>query len=236
MLFSVKNITFLRAEPEGSNIDGLSVFDKGELPVLHWVPPMQRRRLSIFNRIALYAAYETGHNEGELAVVFSSRHGDLHKTSALLDTLANNESLSPTAFSMSVHNASAGLLSIFTGNHAASNTISAGRDSFFMALVDAYARISSGVCDKVLVIHCDQALPKEYLCFQDEQQIDHAVSFVMSKNGDGAVVSLDMARKKNYSDEFFDLPQALAFVDVLLNKSSAATIQGVHSDWKVEVQ
>ncbi len=234
MLFAVKHLNYLRAEPNTAENNGVCVLDKNQLPDLQWLKPMQKRRLSAFNKMALHCAYEAGRNDGEIAVVFSSRHGDLHKTSALLDSLAKNDSLSPTAFSMSVHNASAGLLSIFTGNRCASNTVSAGRDSFLMALVDAYARINSGACDKVLVVHCDQALPLDYLCFQDEQQIDHAVAFVMSKD-DGTAVTLNIEQQHERSHKELNVPQSLAFIDALFNGAAKITIPGSQNDWRLEI-
>jgi len=150
-------------------------------PKLAFVPPMQRRRLSPFAKIALYAAQHASETvDEELPMIFSSRHGDLRKTSDLLGELALDNELSPTAFSLSVHNAVAGLYSILTNNKSAINAMAAGQDSLFMALVDAYARLKSGICNKVLLIHVDQALPEAYDEFKDEKQIDHAVAFVLS--------------------------------------------------------
>ncbi len=235
MLFAIKHINYLRAEPDPIKDSGACLLDKKQLPDLQWLKPMQKRRLSAFNKMTLHCAYEAGKHDDEIPVVFSSRHGDLHKTSALLNTLAQNECLSPTAFSMSVHNASAGLLSIFTENRAASNTISAGRDSFVMVLIDAYARINSGVCDKVLVVHCDQAMPNDYLCFQDEQQIDHALAFVMSKD-EGVMVSMNSLPRLKKEKKESHLPQSLAFVDFLLSDLSKTTIPGIYNDWQFEVE
>ncbi len=43
-----------------------------------------------------------------------------------------------------------------------------------------YARLKSGFADEVLFIHADQKLPETYLGFQDEQQLSHALSMVVS--------------------------------------------------------
>ena len=156
-------------------------FPESVWPKLAFVPAMQRRRLSPFAKIALYVAHQVNQNHDEdMPMVFSSRHGDLHKTSDLLGELALDNELSPTAFSLSVHNAVAGLYSILTNNKSAINAMAAGQDSVFMALVDAYARLKSGICNKVLLVHVDQALPPAYDGFKDEKQIDHAVAFVLS--------------------------------------------------------
>lgn len=174
-------------------------------PKLEFVPAMQRRRLSPFAKIALYTAEnalsapstlpETSESEtpelemseleiseklAQIDIVFSSRHGDLHKTSALLTDIAAEQDISPTAFSTSVHNAVPGLYSILKQNKQAINAISAGKDSFFYAFVDAYARLKSGRANKLLIVHVDRELPELYSQFQDEQQVDHAVAMVVT--------------------------------------------------------
>lgn len=150
-------------------------------PKLAFVPAMQRRRLSPFAKMALKVANDsiTG-IEKDLPIIFSSRHGDLPKTSTLLADLADKNAISPTAFGLSVHNAIPSLFSILTNNKQAINAISAGQDSFMMSLIDAYARLKSGLADEILFIHADQKLPDTYLGFQDEQQLSHAISMVLS--------------------------------------------------------
>ncbi|SQD76638.1 beta-ketoacyl synthase chain length factor [Moritella yayanosii] len=161
-------------------------------PTLAFVPAMQRRRLSPFAKIALYTAEnalaalsetsesKTPEQSAQIDIVFSSRHGDLHKTSVLLTDLAAEQDISPTAFSTSVHNAVPGLYSIIKHNKQAINAISAGKDSFFYAFVDAYARLKSGRANKLLIVHVDRELPALYSQFQDEQQVDHAVAMVVT--------------------------------------------------------
>lgn len=150
-------------------------------PKLDFVPAMQRRRLSPFAKMALLVANNAVCEiKKDLPIVFSSRHGDLPKTSKLLADLADKNALSPTAFGLSVHNAIPSLFSILTNNKQAINAISAGQDSFMMGLIDVYARLKSGIAEEVLFIYADQQLPKTYLGFQDEQQLSHAIAMVVS--------------------------------------------------------
>ncbi len=235
MQFYVSQFTFLSAEGE-TPIAGIRYcFDKAKLPKLDWVPAMQRRRLSAFTKMALYCARTASQKEADLPVIFSSRHGDLDKTSTLLDSLAENDSLSPTAFSMSVHNASAGLFSIFTDRKAASNTVSAGKDSLMMAIVDAYARLGQQKHDKALVIHCDQALPESYLEYSDELQIDHCVAFVMSTtDSTGIPVSFQPDRQTGRLSDM-PLPNALRFANWLQNPQGDIELNGRKNSWKGKV-
>ena len=88
-----------------------------EWPKLDFVPAMQRRRLSPFAKMALLVADGTMQSyDSNMPIIFSSRHGDIHKTSDLLHCIAQDEELSPTAFGLSVHNAVPSLFSILTKN------------------------------------------------------------------------------------------------------------------------
>ncbi|MDO6426630.1 beta-ketoacyl synthase chain length factor [Thalassotalea sp. 1_MG-2023] len=234
MRFYVNNFCYLSAENKSSLTDGRHCFDKHELPKLDWVAPMQRRRLSAFTKMALYCASEANRDRDPIPVVFSSRHGDLHKTASLLDSLALNESLSPARFSMSVHNASAGLLSILTNNKAASNTVSAGKESLLMAIIDAYAKLMNDNNEQVLVVHCDQALPIEYIGYQDEKQIDHCLAFIMSKNITTGEELIIEHREQSALDENTILPHGIVFGEFLTNKHNDCLLHGRRSNWFVK--
>lgn len=197
-------------------------------PKLDFVPAMQRRRLSPFAKISLYVANKTLEHDGNtqklLPIVFSSRHGDIHKTSILLENLAQQEMLSPTAFALSVHNAVPSLYSILTENKAAINAIAAGQDSFFMAIVDAYARLVTGICDEVLFIHADQNLPEIYDTFKDEQQIAHSVAMKISLKKSVTSYAIECSYTHNINAEAESennsllLPAALSFSQWVNNK------------------
>jgi len=201
-------------------------------PKLEFVPAMQRRRLSPFAKIALYTAEnalslpstlaETSEQSAQIDIVFSSRHGDLHKTAELLTELSAEQDISPTAFSTSVHNAVPGLYSILKQNKQAINAISAGKDSFFYAFVDAYARLKSGRTNKLLIVHVDRELPELYSQFQDEQQVAHAVAMVVTLAPTPATIaSIDInfsacseAEKGDQQDTAeLNLPAALCFIN-----------------------
>ena len=219
-------------------------------PKLEFVPAMQRRRLSPFAKIALYTAENALSEQflssknpvsserltapDQIDIVFSSRHGDLHKTVELLTELTADQDISPTAFSTSVHNAVPGLYSILKQNKQAINAISAGKDSFFYAFVDAYARLKSGRANKLLIVHVDRALPELYSHFKDEQQIDHAVSMVVTlmpaaTTLAGIDVSFSALAVTDISDEQesleLNLPAALCFIDWFNQATTNSTLK-----------
>lgn len=205
-------------------------------PKLDFVPAMQRRRLSPFAKVALFVANQTTANtDTHFPIVFSSRHGDLHRTSELLADIAAENPLSPTAFGLSVHNAIPSLFSILTKNKEAINAISAGKDSLFMAMVDAYARLKSGVADTVLIIHADQRLPDVYDHFKDEQQVSHAVAFLLTLPSATKKIGKDLTFKfasaTSEKDDY--LPTALTFAQWFKSASKQLVIESDHYHWTI---
>ena len=235
MKFSVNHLVSLKVEIPA--IDKVTLQDRFELdsqdiPKLGWVPPMQRRRLSKFMKMALYCAYESSaHYSQSIPMVFSSRHGDLHKTSKLLDSVASDQDLSPTDFSMSVHNACSGLFSILTKNQESMNTIAAGKQTFYMALCDAYARLKAGIHEAVLVVHCDQVLPDVYTDFSDELQIDHALAFVMTLSGDEMV---QFSRSATEQQATTHVPFSIQFMDWITSAQNEMSVTLSNSVWLCE--
>ncbi len=181
-----------------------------------WVKPIQRRRLSHFAKMILSCAHAVNPSVQPIPIVFSSRHGDLHKTSDLLEQLVENEPLSPTQFGLSVHNAVVGLLSILTSNKAPITAIAGGVNSLSSALCEAFIQLHAGTTDKVLVIHADRELPDLYQEFADEPQCDHCVAFILEKasNSHGfELQQLDQHQKAQSGIE-----SALLLVDALSHK------------------
>ena len=95
------------------------VMPQGEqTPALAEIPAMQRRRIERLGRMAIQAACwcEDAGDDAQVSLVFASRHGDVARSADLLNSLADDAALSPTAFGLSVHNAVAALYSITRGN------------------------------------------------------------------------------------------------------------------------
>ena len=145
-----------------------------ELPALSQIPAMQRRRLSPFAKLALHCALTAADDcLSTVPSVFSSRHGDLAKTSKLIEDVAAKEPLSPTNFGLSVHNAVGGLFSIYSGNKAPLTAISAGEDSFFIGLLDALAKLKANDYQQILLVFTENSVPELYKPYivQDETAI-----------------------------------------------------------------
>lgn len=125
------------------------------------VPAMLRRRLGPVGKPVAAVAWDMIEPGDHQSLVFASRHGDQAKTLQLLSEIGCQSPLSPAAFSMSVHNATAGLLSIAkkaTGPHTA---LSADARLLSAAIIEAYGQLVAGVRSVVCVIY-DLPLPSDY--------------------------------------------------------------------------
>jgi len=94
-------------------------------PSLDFLEPIQRRRLSSLARGVFHCTGRIG-PPGDVPLVFASRHGEAERTLAILGDLAAGAEVSPLLFSMSVHNAVPGLLSILRGNRAPATALAPG--------------------------------------------------------------------------------------------------------------
>lgn len=159
--------------------------EQAELPVSDAVPPvksvpaMTRRRLTRWGRLALEVATSMqGALDADTPVIFSSRHGDTHRTQKLLQDLAQGEPLSPTAFSLSVHNAALGLFTIIERITAPSLALAAGRDTLAHAWVEAQGWLAQGA-PQVLLVHCDEPLAEFYQPDADEAEMPAALAVLL---------------------------------------------------------
>lgn len=134
-------------------------------PPLAEVPAMMRRRIDPLGRAALQAAWwaqgtpEEG--AGAMPVIFASRWGEIARSLTLLQQLAGGEPLSPTHFSLSVHNASGALYSMARQDRQNYLAVAGGEHSAEAAFCEALGLLAEGA-SQVLVAHVDAPLPDAY--------------------------------------------------------------------------
>lgn len=125
------------------------------------LPALLRRRLDRLGRMALHTAWPCLEGLDAVELVFASRDGSLPRTLELLAALVHDEPLSPTLFSVSVHNGTAGLYSMARADHSPTTAVAAGPDSLVMGLLEAASLIATGSA-RVLMCYADQSLPPPY--------------------------------------------------------------------------
>ncbi len=153
------------------------------------LPPNERRR-SVFTvrlamRVATEAVEAAGADPQKTATVFASSLGDGAVMNKMCLTLADpNQSVSPTIFHNSVHNAPAGYWHIGMGAMTPSNSVAGLNASFAVGLVEALAMVAASG-DPTLLVAYDMAPP---FPLRDAQEyVDHfAVAMLIAPADGGA--------------------------------------------------
>lgn len=148
--------------------------DAGQ-PNVSFLPAMQRRRLSPLARMAFHVAWPLAEMQGQQPVVFCSRHGETPRNLALLTQLGLSEALSPTHFSLSVHNAIIGLWSMFRSDTSEMTALAATSEGLELAVMEAVLMLQAGAAS-VLVIVADENQPDVYSPWIDDIPFAHAIA------------------------------------------------------------
>ncbi|MDR2874726.1 MAG: beta-ketoacyl synthase chain length factor [Methylobacillus sp.] len=149
-------------------------------PALRVMPAMLRRRTNFTGKMALEVAFECLGQLQNVPVVFCSRHGEVERSVSMLTDKAQGEPVSPMAFSLSVHNAVAGLFSIARSDHAPAMAIAAQQDVVENAVIEACSLLNDGATSVLLVVY-DNRLPLIYRGFEDEAARPFAWAWLMEK-------------------------------------------------------
>ncbi len=171
-------------------------------PDVAFVEPLQRRRLSRLARAFCHCAQRIS-PEGDVRVVFASRHGEAERTLGILHDLAAGAEVSPTLFSLSVHNAVPGIWSILKGNRASACALAAGPETFAWGLVEALAAFAADPAP-LLFVYADDRLPEPW-AEPTPAGFPHAVALLL---GEPARGRLAMDRRAGAAPEPA-LPQSI---------------------------
>ncbi|MEN5092762.1 beta-ketoacyl synthase chain length factor [Pseudomonas protegens] len=158
-------------------------------PDVSFLPAMQRRRLSRLARMAFSVGWPLAEGLEQLPLVFISRHGETPRTFEILSDLAAEQPLSPTQFSLSVHNAVIGLWSIMRGETSEMTALAAAGDGLEHGLLEAATLLADGAPHVLLVITEEQP-PEAYASWIDDVPFPYALGLLLSP-GDDWQLSLD---------------------------------------------
>ena len=142
------------------------------------LPPLLRRRAGALGKMALQAAFSCLGDLESIPAVFCSRHGELVRAVELISALVQGEGVSPTGFGLSVHNASAGLLSIARGERASHFALAAGAATVEHGVIEACGLLADGAPMVLLVVY-DAPLPAPLRHFQDCEEQPFAFAWAM---------------------------------------------------------
>jgi hypothetical protein len=158
-------------------------------PVVSITPTLLRRRVSSLGREALSAVWSLAESATSRVVV-SSRHGEFRRTLSILENLADRTEVSAADFTLSVHHALAGLLSIARGNRRGHTAVAAGLESFYFGLMEALACLRDMPAETVVLLHYDEPLPSPFSIFEEPGAEPEVLALVLAADGPGVPLSL----------------------------------------------
>lgn len=195
-------------------------------PDVSFLPAMQRRRLSPLARMAFQVAWPLADMQNKQPVVFCSRHGETPHNLGLLTELGKGESLSPTRFSLSVHNAVIGLWSMFRDDTSEMTAIAATENGLEQAVLEAVLLLHAGA-NSVLVIVAEEQQPELYQPWIDDVPFAHALALqIMPGNN----YSLRMQAEAKTATDDHRVPPALRVLPLLLGTQRA--VDCGHWQWQ----
>ncbi|MCW3149565.1 beta-ketoacyl synthase chain length factor [Stutzerimonas stutzeri] len=152
-------------------------------PDVAFLPPLLRRRMSRLARMIFAIAAPLAEDQPRLPLVYASRHGEISRNFSLLSDLARSEPLSPTQFSLSVHNAIAGLWSIQRGDTSEMTALAAEGDGLEHAVIEASLLLDEGA-PAVLLLIAEEQPPEPYRAWIDDVPFPYALGLLLKPGTD----------------------------------------------------
>jgi Beta-ketoacyl synthase, N-terminal domain len=209
---------------------------RGETSRAHAAPPAalpvsMRRRITAVGQMAFRAAESIGAPVPP-RFIFCSRNGEFRRTKGLLEVLARREEPSPAEFSLAVHNALAGILSIQWKNDAGHSAIAAGSDSFGFGLLEAAACLRTEPAEPVLLVFLDEGLSEEYAELGEGKETGLAVALLLTAAKGSDDVMLSFARRPPGAPARPATDSALDFLRFLVTGDAERIAPGDAIEWR----
>lgn len=144
------------------------------------IPMMQARRLHIGAKLATEAFIRFSENYPIEYALFLSAHGEIARSYKVIQDILQQQYVSPTDFSMSVHNAASGISSILTQSTFEMSSIAGNHDGFITALYEINAQLLMGK-NNILLIAFEGEMPKFYHRYGASDTPAHAIGFLFQQ-------------------------------------------------------
>lgn len=195
-----------------------------------FVPKMLHRRLSPLAKAVFHVTELCLVNNQPIPAVFSSAHGEISKSLEMLRLIQAGQELSPTAFSLSVHNAIAGLFSIAFNNKLEITVLAPGQEGIAPAFIEAIGLLHEGA-DEVLLMLYDEPISDFYPTapYQLNSPTPCVLGLRIGLKGGGML--LNLSRSSQPRDDGEHPVQLLAFVNFLLDGSQSLVLGNQGHSW-----
>jgi hypothetical protein len=218
--------------PEINRVDGLENLSVAS-PSVNVIPKMLHRRFGPLAKAVFDAADFCAIIGEQIPCVFSSANGELAKSLAMLQTIQAQDELSPTAFSLSVHNAIAGLFSMVYQNYCESTVIASGQDGIAPAFIEALGILQEGAAEVLLILY-DEPVADFYPLAPFNCDVNFPCVVVLRLALAGQGLPMQFYRSSQVRDDGEHLVQLVTFLKFLYSKQLSLCLgrQGISWQWQ----
>ncbi len=149
----------------------------------------------------------------------------------MMDGLIRGESVSPADFTLSVHHALAGLLSIAQNNRRGHVAVAAGGETFFCGLMEAAACLAADAGDPVVLVYYDEPLCDPFDEFDEPDAETLALALTLEAHEAGAGVRLSATPAP--AGAVTASRPGEAFLRFLLTGVAETTLVGERQAWRL---
>ncbi|MDD5462349.1 MAG: beta-ketoacyl synthase chain length factor [Methylococcales bacterium] len=197
------------------------------------VPKMLKRRLSPLAKTVFCAAHQCIDEHMIIPTVFSSSHGELSRSFSMMERLEAGEEGSPTSFSLSVHNAIAGLFSMIWKNKLQCTVVAPGEEGMAAGFIEASGLLYEGA-ERVLLVFYDEPLVDFYPSapFKLSTDESRALALLIAKKGEGQKLTMSSSSAAGNDGE--QPVQLTAFIRFLAGPQAQLTLETYRRSWRWE--
>jgi hypothetical protein len=195
------------------------------------VPKMLQRRLSPLAKAVSNSADKRIITGEQIPAVFSSANGEICKSLAMLKAIQAGDDVSPAAFSLSVHNAIAGLFSMVYANQQEITVIAPGQEGIAPAFIEGLGLLQAGA-DVVLLILYDEPVADFYPVspFNFNADNSYALTLRIALTGEG--LPMQLSRSSMTRDDGEHPIQLLTFLRFLLAEDKSLRLGNREHSWQ----
>ncbi len=194
------------------------------------VPKLLHRRLGQLGKAVFNIAERCLEPGKTLPVVFSSSHGEICKSLEMLKIIQIGEELSPTAFSLSVHNAIAGLYSIAFTNREEITVIAPCREGVAAAFAEGLGQLQEGI-DEVMLILYDEPIASFYPTAPYKLTMPDPCVFGVRLSLQGNGLAMNLSRSVGSREDGEQPVQLLALIRFLLSDERELALGNQGHSW-----
>jgi hypothetical protein len=195
------------------------------------VPKMLQRRLSPLAKAVFNSADKCIVAGEQIPTVFSSAHGEICKSLEMLNAIQASDEVSPTAFSLSVHNAIAGLFSIIYTNQQEITVIAPGQEGIAPAFIEGLGILLEGA-DTVLLVLYDEPIADFYPVSPYNLNANHTCALTLRIALTGEGLPLQFSRLSMTRKDGEQPIQLLAFLRFLLAEDRSLSLGNGDHSWR----